>query len=1320
MFNPAEYHYDPEILAARRATEAAARGPELDFGEGFSGGQDLSEDVGQQAWATSGLSGQLLSLLYSEDKQLDWFVQRHGVDVANADINQLQAQINAIKEEAKLRELTESEVAEARELVTLRKNVIEGLTYAKQHAGGDLDAEIYKNGDSFNDRWGVPGEEQAGLGMFFQVLRENPGYTAGAIVGEMVKDFPLMAASIFGLSKVNSLGKAVRLVNRRLAAIKSKTGRISAQLGTGMGVGAVSGAGYEAAYSALDQGEVKGEDTWMGAKFGATFGILGGLSLAHQGSKIRRGDKLVAQRKAEMVRESVEGVEASLGKLKATEDGAKQTETILKVAESLDTDQKRISEQAKEMTILTDYNQQVRTMPKGDKSIVRTELAKDSDDIVTYINEAKLEQQRKDILKEVERKLEAGEDVDNITFRNLATLKNKDAYKALTEAQSKARGKFMLDQRKGKELPEDWEADVLTVVQRELDLFDKNYAAKQEAKRRQYELEKAEEELATPEGKEALVIADKIKERKQLEADIKRLSNLQKRTPEEDAQLRDLEAKAREIDEAEGLATPQLGKFGRWVTENPKKAMAAGAVAGATLLPGTTQDKVYSAVAGAGIAFAGPKAYKAITRAEFNQAAWKAKAAIQKGIEASANDMKILEMKMQYTMEAIKETFPDKPSGLRLISYLETGKNKNKDGAKLLDDDELELAKDVRAILDLIGSEAVDAGIIKKASDMRTGKFKKGEQGAFLHNYFPHLFNTKMTDEDLAALVEIWGRDSSKSGLERTMLGTIEMITEQYPKKAKNLITDPARALELYTQAMTRAIHGKRMLNSLKELDLSMGKGTFLPALMTDQAFQILKRRGDMSEQELLHYEVLDHSSLQGVRVHTDMKPLVDDHFDVLRKGTLSEVAQSVLDLNNGLKRIFVFGSMFHGQALLTSLAYALGTKGLYHGIKGTPHKSMTDGTMWSDLQLGSEEFKALAEHAIRHGLQIVNIKKQELVTPGREKVNNLLEKWGKAGEIPKKIFDGIDYVTWEYFHDRFKLATFLRKEEQVLKNLRKKGFKEEEAKAIAGREAAEFANDAFGSLDWNNFTTRLYEYAAENPTKLRGRIAGVAAEVLPIKKRKWLNLGLFAPDWTISNLRIVGRMFTLGYKYTDHQLKAIHRGQGWNTKEGQALLESWKMYAAYSARAGVINSALWYMVMQMFSDKEPTMEGLDDFWRGENSHKLDLGGGHSVVISKQIAEPIHWVQHPMHTLSNKMSVIPKTGMELFMNKQWFSLKKEIPTGPALIDADGNYHHAKWLLGKVTPIVIKPIFQDDLSFMERMNRILTGFGGFPQYSVKQD
>ena len=109
FFNPAEYHYDPKILAAHRATQEAARA--LDFGKGFNGVQDL--------------------------------------------INKVQAQIEAFKHESTLRELTPKEVTQARELVEIRKDVIEGLTYAKKNAGGDLDAEIYEDGDSFNDRWGI-------------------------------------------------------------------------------------------------------------------------------------------------------------------------------------------------------------------------------------------------------------------------------------------------------------------------------------------------------------------------------------------------------------------------------------------------------------------------------------------------------------------------------------------------------------------------------------------------------------------------------------------------------------------------------------------------------------------------------------------------------------------------------------------------------------------------------------------------------------------------------------------------------------------------------------------------------------------------------------------------------------------------------------------------------------------------------------------------------------------------------------------------------------------------------------------------------------
>jgi hypothetical protein len=1317
MFNPAEYHYDPEILAAHRASQEAARGNALDFGEGFSGGQDLSTVKGAAAWGTSGLSGQLLEELASSDRQLQWFIQRHGVDVANADINQLQAQIEAYKKEATLRELSPAEVSQARELVETRQDVIEGLTYAKNNAGGDLDAEIYEDGDSFNDRWGMANEEQDALSMFFKVASENPSYTAGAIVGELVKDFPLMAASIFGLSKVNSLGRAVRLVNRRLASITSKAGRISAQMGTGIGIGATSGAGYEAAYSYLDEGEVKGDDVWLGAEFGGLFGILGGLGIMKQSSMLKKGDKLVA----DVIDEAVSGAEGSLGKaVKGTEEAGSKGKEGLDLADRIDEDQDLISRQADKLDILPEHTQRVLPMPEGDGAIVKTAIGPETGDIITYVNEAKLEQQRVKLLEQTEDKIKKGESVEDITFRNIASLKNKEAFKAVTIAQQKVRGTYLKKKKEGEELPEDWEAEVMTITKAELDKYDAKFRAESDARRRDYELQQRTEELNSPEGQEAQAIGAKIEARKKLESEIKRLNSYPSLTKEDNAKLIELEAELRALDEAESVNMKPLGKMGQWIEDNPKKTIALGAVAGGTLIPGETSDNIYGVVAGAGVAFAGPKAYKAITRGAFNQAALRAKAAIQKGIEMSGRDMKILEMKMQSVTDEIAKRFSSHEDGLRFINYLESENNRDSKGKLILTKDELELGKEARAVLDLIWAKAKEAGVVKSKKDLMTGGFKdKAERGAFLHNYFPHLFNKRLTDEELAEMVKRWGTHTTGSSLQRQVTGSIDFLKKEFPAYADNLITSPTRALELYTQAMTRAIHGRTMLNNLKELDLSMGKGTFLPAMMSEKAFQILKRQGKLSDQEALHYVTFDHSSLEGHRVHTDMQGLVNDHFDVIRKGTFSEIKQSVLDINNGLKRIFVFGSLFHGQALLTSLAYSLGVKGAYHGLKGTHNKALTDGVMWHQLKLGSGEFKELAEHAMKFGLQIVNIKKQELVTPGRDQVNNVLDRLGQGGKVARKAFDGIDYITWEYFHDRFKLATFLRKEEQIVKNLKKKGWKDADARQKAGDEAAEFANDAFGSLDWDGFTTKLLDYAVENPTKLRGRIAGVASQVLPVAKRKWLNLGLFAPDWTVSNLRIVGRMFTLGYKYTDHQLKAIHRGQGWQTKEGQALLESFKMYAAYSGKAGVINSALWWTTMQLFSDKEPTMERLQDFWYGESSHKLDLGGGRSVVISKQIAEPIHWVQHPMHTFANKMSVVPKTGLELFMNKQWFSLKKDIPIGPALIDADGNYHHAKWLLGKVTPIVIKPIMQDDLSFGERVSGILGGFAGFPQYKIKE-
>ena len=175
-----------------------------------------------------------------------------------------------------------------------------------------------------------------------------------------------------------------------------------------------------------------------------------------------------------------------------------------------------------------------------------------------------------------------------------------------------------------------------------------------------------------------------------------------------------------------------------------------------------------------------------------------------------------------------------------------------------------------------------------------------------------------------------------------------------------------------------------------------------------------------------------------------------------------------------------------------------------------------------------------------------------------------------------------------------------------------------------------------------------------------------------------------------------------------------IQRGH-WETPEAKEVVKAWNMYAAYSLRAGVYTSALWYAMTKAFSSEEPTMENFWDFWTGENSGRLDLGDGESMVISKQIAEPIHWLQHPTHTLMNKTSIVPKTALEALFNKQWFSLKQGMPLGPRLVEEDGQQHYAKWILGKGIPIVAKPLIDEDLHWTERVERVITGFFGFPQY-----
>ena len=1280
MFDPLsrDVGYDPTIMAAQRKLEDAERSNDYTFTEGFSGRQDLSTDIGRQAWATSGLFGLMLSKLYSEEDQQKWFVQRNAVDFG---YRELDNQIEAWRAIGETRDFTQKEHDNIREMIARKELIKEDLEFVYANLDGDMDATLDESGKSFNDRWALDTDENDGFLELLSLLKDNPSYTGGVISAELLKDLPFLGiAKLLGVaSKGLSVSEIVAKVNAKLAGIKPKALRGLAQMGTGVGAGATSGGGYEALYSELEQGSVKGEDVWMGAKFGGAFGVLGGAGLMYKGALINRGLAETAEETLALASSTAAGKGS---KAKASDSTLKTAEHIRKASDDSG-DDSRISSAAKELTILPAYKQTVEYQSVKGNDVPMYSVYDLDGKIKTYVDKRAIDAEHKRVLKDLEEGTFRGRDVNTLTRRELDSLKNKDSYEAMLLAYEKARASIDIERRRaGDEFaPRDLNDKAYQLTLDELDRVDGEHQQRvvgNQAKRKQ----QAEVEQAVSQEEEAI-----------------RKQNME--APDKEPEVDDV--------------TPQppgaLEGLGKVIRQNPKTAMAVGGAA-AYGYADTPENEFFGtalAVAAVGL---GPKV---INSKSLKASAMKAKIAMSKSIEGFAINSKILEFQMQQVLKEVAEVFDTPEKGLKLINAIETDSNKG------LTKREIEVKDAVKAKLDIIGKQAVESGVIKDAGSigkLQFHKFKKGEQGAFLQNYFPHIFDKDIDEDTLQDLIAIYLK-SSKSGLQRSMMETLETIAAKYPDK--NIITNPVRALELYTQAMTRTIYGKNLINSLFNLNLDT-TGRNLPALISDEVFKSLrksdKKSGGLTEQEALNYVRFDHPSLQGYVAHKDVKGLIDDQFATLRKGGMGDVAEGILKLNNGLKRLFVFGSLFHAQALMMSAAYALGPSGIGKGFKGGKVSIKdADGKVigtkeasWNDLKIGSGSFNELAEQAIRDGLEIIAIKKQELVNPGFKAMEEVLERLGPLGAMGTKAFQKIDYLTWEYFHDRFKLAAYLQKKQRLMD---KDGHTDE----VAGRLASEFANDAFGSLDWNNFATKLYTYAAKNPNNLRGKTADALASILPINKRRWLNLGLFAPDWTISNIRIVGKTFTTAYDYTEGFLKAFHRGDeaAWKSKQGKELASSFKMYAAYSGRAGVVTSGMWWAITELATEREPTMDDLNEFWFGEQSGKLQLGNGESMVISKQIAEPIHWMQHPAHTLLNKGSIVPKTVVEGMFNKQWFSMKKGFPMGPAIVDPDGTYHYPKWILGHAVPIVTKPLFDTKLSWAERMERTFTGFFGFPQY-----
>ena len=373
-------------------------------------------------------------------------------------------------------------------------------------------------------------------------------------------------------------------------------------------------------------------------------------------------------------------------------------------------------------------------------------------------------------------------------------------------------------------------------------------------------------------------------------------------------------------------------------------------------------------------------------------------------------------------------------------------------------------------------------------------------------------------------------------------------------------------------------------------------------------------------------------------RVHKAIFPWVKLIFEAQ---TENQILQSMFLINHSMKRLNVGFSFFHAGALLESMLFAhtnprhafkiIGLKkGDVAKMHQDPKKWAEDNFAFTSNTLENHGFRDPIAFAEGSGLTISKygvedqdftrfksmMRKFDASISNRitgKKVSNDL---GVNPGAMEKTFDWFDGITWDKIFSSAKLYTFMVNFEKLAAKQFDRAGKLNEAQIFrVGQNAATITNDTFGGLDW-------YRIAMNTNSPI---IRDLAWSVYKPGSRGWLQLLFFAPDWTIANVRIIGK--ALPGVTSDPDLA--------------------RLYQMYALRAALYYATIGTALNYMFSghsqldNKDPT--------------RIDLGNGEVLTFSKQLMEPLHWATDPQKTAIKKIGSLPRTTLELLFNKQYLT-----------------------------------------------------------------
>ena len=590
-----------------------------------------------------------------------------------------------------------------------------------------------------------------------------------------------------------------------------------------------------------------------------------------------------------------------------------------------------------------------------------------------------------------------------------------------------------------------------------------------------------------------------------------------------------------------------------------------------------------------------------------------------------------------------------------------------------------------------------------------------------IRDYVTHIFGKEISAKEMGKLNEAFNElgKSKKFNFahQRKIFKTIEEIAE-----GRNIVFDPVKILAGYTQTLSKVMAGKHIVRELGTVGMRFGNKTL--GLAVD-----IRNKAQVKLAKEHGYKESEMPALKGKLLHPLIKRALEDYYapDIGSTGLIHKASI----LNNAMKRVILSMSLFHAQALVLSGIYAGGLTHMYTKQGKQTRKIVKEflDAKWDmtsivrdgkgniiqarnldgklvDLK-GDFLHAQLLKEIVDARLGIGNAKTNELVNAGYRTVKQFLDTRLKP---LGKFQDKIDKITWDGIHDHAKMFTYLTMKQRLMTGNRGRlGLKHEDIpEAEASQMASQFANDAFGGQNFNKLSLQWEQLAIENANNPKGVFYQWASLVATPTRKGLTNWLLLSPDWTISNINIGFK----GAGMTKNLATKVMQGRKLTAKE----VGEWNMYMGYMFRAGVSTSMFAYFLHSIFSEDDKEFD-LKDFWM---TGRLDLGNGEEMVVSKQIAEPMHWLTNPMHEGLNKGAALPKAALELLTGKQWVSLKHGgTLTGPKF-DKTSARDWASWVGNKVTPISINPFKQamldEDIPAGYKMfEKAVLGFGGFPKY-----